>query len=185
MVLKNSLFALTAALVFCAGAPARADTWTVAPDQSTLGFQVQQGDAPLTGSFADWTATIDFDPEAPEGAVITATIAPASATTGNPQFDATLPAKDWFNADAFPAAEFKADGATLVEGNSYRAAGTLTIKGISQPVNLDFTLDIEGDTATAKGTATLERLAYELGTGVGEDTVGNMVTVTLDLTATR
>ncbi|MDN3719063.1 YceI family protein [Roseibium salinum] len=61
----------------------------------------------------------------------------------------------------------------------------MTIKGISQPVELDFTLDIDGDTATAKGTATVNRLDYKLGSGVGTDTVGDVVTVTLNLTATR
>jgi hypothetical protein len=50
---------------------------------------------------------------------------------------------------------------------------------------MDFTLDIAGDTATAKGTAIVNRLDYQLGSGVGTDTVGDIVTVTLDLTAIR
>ena len=108
-----------------------------------------------------------------------------SATTGNAQFDGALPGKDWFNAGDFPTAEFTSDTVELVEGNSYRAQGTLSIKGISQPVEMDFTLDIAGDTATAKGTAIVNRLDYQLGSGVGTDTVGDIVTVTLDLTAIR
>ena len=96
-----------------------------------------------------------------------------------------MPGKDWFDADAFPVAKFQSDAVSLVEGNSYRADGTLTIKGASHPVSLDFTLDIDGDTARAAGTAKLNRLDYGLGAGVGTDTVGDIVTVTLDLTATR
>ena len=53
------------------------------------------------------------------------------------------------------------------------------------PLVLDFTLAINGDTATANGMATLNRLEYGLGSGVGTDTVGDAVTVTLNLTATR
>lgn len=185
MVLKNLSYALTVLSATAAASPAYSETWTVDPEKSTLGFEVKQGDGKVEGVFGTWDATIDFDPQAPETARISAEIQPMSADTGNAQFDGTLPGKDWFDAGAFPSAEFKSENVSLVEGKSYRADGTLTIKGISQPVELDFTLDIDGDTATAKGTATVNRLDYKLGSGVGTDTVGDVVTVILDLTATR
>jgi polyisoprenoid-binding protein YceI len=185
MALKQRSIALTLLLTAAFATPAVADTWTVDKDQSRLGFEVKQGDALLKGTFGEWNASIAFDPAAPEAADITATVQPASASTGNQQFDGTLPGKDWFDVSAFPEAIFNADGATLVEGNSYRASGTLTIKGQSHPVDLDFTLDIDGDTAKASGTATVKRLDYKIGTAMGTDTVGDVVTVTLELTATR
>ncbi|GAB4515308.1 MAG: YceI family protein [Roseibium sp.] len=185
MVLKTRFHAAALLLSAWLAAPAAADVWTVDSQASTLGFEVAQGGSTTSGVFTDWQAQISFDPDAPESAKITARISPASATTGNPQFDGTLPGKDWFNVSGFPQAEFTASGATRVEGNSYRAAGTLTIKGISHPVALDFTLEIDGDTAKATGTATVDRLAYEIGTAVAADTVGDAVKVTLDLNATR
>ncbi|MET1415278.1 YceI family protein [Roseibium sp. HPY-6] len=183
--MKSLATAFTCALLLTAVAPASADTWTVDPEASKLSFEVQQGEGTLNGEFQSWQASIDFDVEAPGSAKISAVINPASAATGNPQFDTTLPAKDWFDTEGFPDAEFAAEGASLVEGNSYKADGTLTIKGVSHPVVLEFTLEIEGDTAKAQGTATLNRLEYAIGAGVGTDTVGDVVTVTLDLTATR
>ncbi|MGS4988443.1 YceI family protein [Roseibium sp. RP-7] len=185
MTLKHFTYAVAVLSATTFTAPAFADTWKVDPDKSKLGFEVKQGGGTLTGVFASWEADIDFDPAAPETAKISAEIKPMSATTGNAQFDGTLPGKDWFNAGDFPTAEFTSDAVELVEGNSYRAQGTLSIKGISQPVEMDFTLDIAGDTATAKGTAIVNRLDYQLGSGVGTDTVGDIVTVTLDLTAIR
>jgi polyisoprenoid-binding protein YceI len=184
MTLKSIIFAASA-LTFLAAPAASADVWTVDPAQSKLGFEVQQGGGTLTGAFDTWDAAIDFDPDAPESAKISATIKPGSASTGNPQFDGTLPSADWFDTAAFPDATFTATSLERVEGNSYRANGTLDIKGASQPVTLDFTLDIDGDTARATGKATLNRLNYNLGDSVGTDTVGDAVTVTLDLTATR
>ncbi|MDN3719064.1 YceI family protein [Roseibium salinum] len=77
--------------------------------KSTLGFEVTQGDGTVEGVFSTWDATIDFDPQAPETARISAEIQPMSAATGNPQFDGTLPGKDWFDAGAFPSAEFKSE----------------------------------------------------------------------------
>lgn len=185
MMLKKFTYALAVLSTATLAGPAFSETWNVDPEKSRLGFEVKQGEGTLKGYFATWEADIDFDPAAPEDAKITAAIKPMSASTGNPQFDGTLPGTDWFNVDAFPTAEFKSDKVSLLEGNSYRADGTLTIKGVAQPVELDFTLDIEGDTATAKGTATVKRLDYQMGTGVGTDTVGDAVTVTLDLTAIR
>jgi len=185
MTMKNIILSLFTTSAIAVSAAANAETWSVDPAQSQLGFEVQQGEGTLKGSFADWQASIDFDVNAPEAAKITAQIKPASATTGNAQFDTTMPAKDWFDVADFPVAEFSADGASLVEGNTYQANGTLTIKGVSHPVKLDFTLDIEGDTAKAVGTAKVNRLDYSLGAGVGKDTINDVVTVTLDLTASR
>ena len=185
MTLKKFALPLAAGLIIAANTSVAAESWTVDQAQSTLGFEVQQGEGGVTGEFTSWNATIDFDVEAPEAAKISAEISPGSASTGNSQIDMTLPAKDWFDASGFPVAEFAAEGASLVEGNTYQADGTLTIKGVSHPVKLDFTLDIDGDTATAKGTAQLNRLDYQLGAGVGTDTLGDVVTITLDLTATR
>lgn len=185
MILKNIFLSLGIAVSLGLVSPGLADTWTVDQENSQLGFEVQQGSSKLTGLFGSWKASIDFDPAAPETAKISAEINPATATTGNAQFDGTLPNQDWFDVSAFPAATFQSNTVTLVEGNSYRADGTLTIKGMEQPVELDFTLEITGDTAKATGTATVNRLSYGLGAGVGTDTVGDIVSVTLDLTATR
>jgi polyisoprenoid-binding protein YceI len=185
MLLKRFTFALACLAVATTANTGMADTWSVDPDQSQLGFEVKQGEGVLKGYFATWEANIEFDPDAPETAKISAEIKPLSASTGNPQFDGTMPGADWFDADAFPVAEFYADKVTLIEGNNYRADGSLTIKGISHPLKLDFTLDVDGDTAKATGTATTNRLDYKLGSGVGTDTVGDIVTVSLDLTAIR
>lgn len=164
---------------------ANANTWTVDTGQSTLGFEVEQGGTPLTGTFQTWSATIEFDPQAPEKANITAIVNTASAVTGNAQFDGTLPSSEWFDVASFPDAEFTASGATLIEGTTYRAEGNLSIKGASHPATIVFDLEIDGDTAHAIGTATVDRMAYKLGAGVGTDSVGGLVTVTLDLTASR
>ncbi len=185
MYMKTLTLALVLGASTAVATPVLADTWTVDAGQSRLGFEVKQGDGTLKGFFDTWTAEIDFDPEAPEAARISAEINAGSASTGNPQFDATLPASEWFDVSTFPVASFETESVTRAEGNSYKADGTLTIKGIAQPVALDFTLDIDGDTAKATGTATVKRTEYELGAGVGTDTVGDAVTVTLDLTANR
>ncbi|WP_417684208.1 YceI family protein [Roseibium sp.] len=166
-------------------APALAADWTVDKDKSRLGFTVKQADGEVVGQFDAWSADIDFDPAAPEKAVIKASIETGSVVTGNRQYDDMLQQPDYFSISAFPAATFETTQVIPLGEDAYKAEGTLAIKGVSQPVVLDFTLKIDGDTAKAEGTATVQRLAYGMGTSVATGTLEDTVTVTLDLTATR
>lgn len=177
--------ALFAAPLLLMPAAAVASAWTVDPDTSRLGFEVAQGENLVSGQFTDWTAAIEFDPDAPEAAEISATIQTATTATGIGQLDGMLPGDQWFAAGQFPVAEFTSTDVRLVDGTTYAADGTVTIRGISQPVTLTFTLEIDGDTAQAKGTATLDRTVFGVGEGVGLDQVAAAVTVTFDLTANR
>ncbi|WP_346898027.1 YceI family protein [uncultured Roseibium sp.] len=185
MHLKHHAIAVLALFATAFAQPAFAETWTVDKDKSSLSFEVAQGDETVTGSFGTWDATIDFDPAAPEQARIKATIETGSASTGSAQFDGMLPGPDFFDAAGFPEAVFQTEKVTALGDDAYRAEGTLTIRDISQPVTLDFTLTITGDTAVADGTASVSRTAHKVGAGVGTDTLADAVKVKLDLTATR
>ncbi len=183
--MKNKALAGALALAAAFASPALADTWTVDHDNSTLGFEVPQGGKTLSGTFESWTASIDFDLEAPEDALITVEIDTGSAETGNGQYDGMLETSDWFAVKEFGSADFTTDNVLVLDDGTYKADGLLTIKAVTLPIELNFTLDIDGDTAHAVGTATLDRKEYNLGPAVNADTVGETVTVTLDLTATR
>jgi polyisoprenoid-binding protein YceI len=185
MYLKHHAIAALALFATTFAQPAFADTWTVDKDKSSLSFEVAQGEETVTGSFASWDAAIDFDPAEPEQAKIKATIETGSAATGSAQFDGMLPGPDFFDVAGFPQAVFQTDKVTALGGDAYRAEGTLTIRDISQPVTLDFTLIISGDTAVADGTAAVSRTAHQVGASVGTDTLADAVKVKLNLTATR
>lgn len=168
-----------------ATAPALASDWTVDQSASTLAFTARQNGSPLEGRFTDWSAEITFDPRALGEARIAASIGTASATTGQPQVDGTLPGASWFDAAAHPQARFVSSEIVAVGDGRFEASGTLTLKGIEMPLTLPFSLEIDGDTARAAAEVTLARTAYEVGTDVGTDTVADGVTVTLEIVATR
>ncbi|WP_153769520.1 YceI family protein [Labrenzia sp. CE80] len=185
MPLKSFLSAAALSVGLLVPGVVLADTWTVDPAKSQLAFEVVQAGSSLKGVFETWTAEIEFDPDTPETAEISAEITTLSAATGNQQFDGTLPGRGWFNVNEFPVATFTTTDVSPAGDGAYVANGTLTIRDISLPIAVAFTLDIEGDTATAKGEAKVNRADYKLGAEVSGDTVGEVVTVTLDLTATR
>ncbi|MBO9671759.1 MAG: YceI family protein, partial [Sphingobium sp.] len=72
-------------------------------------------------------------------------------------------------------------------GNNYVAKGTLALKGKTLPVSLTFTLTISGNSATMKGTATVDRLLYEIGTqsDANGTFVGKDIAISVDLVATK
>ena len=61
---------------------------------------------PFQGSFKNFTANIDFDPDHPETGKIAATIDIASASTGDGERDGMLPQSSWFDTGKFPQAQF-------------------------------------------------------------------------------
>lgn len=160
--------------------------WTVSPG-GRLGFDVTVSGEAVKGQFGRWTGTIAFDPARLAQSSIKATIDLASASSGDAQRDEMLVGGDFFAVAAHPKASFTASDIRSKGGNRYEARGSLAMKGISRPVRLDFTLDINGNTATTRGTARLDRRDYGIGTGQfdGDDTISRNVGVNFAFSAVR
>ena len=175
--------ALMASPVFAAPAA----NWAVDPAASRLGFKgVMSGDG-FEGSFRRWQAKIAFDPKNLPGSKVSVSVDVASAATGDADRDQALPTGDWFAAAAHPQALFAANTFKDLGGGKYQAVGTLTIRGVTQPIVLPFTLAITGDTARVNGAVSLNRTAFGIGQGQWQTgaVVAIPVTVTLALTAHR
>jgi polyisoprenoid-binding protein YceI len=157
--------AAAATLMLAGAASAHAATWTVDAAKSHLGFTGSQSGTPFAGHFGKFDGTIVFDPANPAAGHADITIDTASAATGDQQKDSAMPGADWFSVAAFPQAHFVATGFKSTGAGNYAAAGTLTIRGVSKPVTLPFTLAISGDQATAAGKVQLVRTAFGVGQG--------------------
>ncbi len=168
-------------------AGASAATWTVDRAKSKIEFTGTQTGQPFSGHFKTFAATIDFDPAKPETGHALVTIDTGSATTGDQQRDQALPGEDWFSAKAFPKAKFDVAGFKALGGDKYAADGTLTIRDMSKPVVLPFTLTTSGDTAHAVGSVQLLRSAFGVGQGdwASDEYVAFEVNVSIDLTASK
>lgn len=153
--------------------------------EGSLGLTVRQMGSAVTGAFADWTAAIDFAETPADGRHGTAevTIAIGSLTLGSVTSQAL--GADYFDAAQFPTATFVADLLPGTDG-AYLAKGTLTLRGVTVPVELPFTLVLDGDTATMAGHTTLDRRAFHIGDSQpAEGTLGFAVEVDIALKATR
>ncbi len=168
-----------------AGAPVEAEAsgnWRVV--EGTLGISVRQMGADVSGSFANWTADIRFD-EALTGGKhgnVSVTIDTASLTLGSVTKQALE--AEFFDVATHPTAVFTAD---ILPGTAgYVADGTLTLRGVEQPITLPFTLEITGDQARMLGEVTLDRRDFGMGASYGDEaSVGFGVVVAVDLLAER
>ena len=128
--------------LFAAQAFAAPPSWTVDHAASNLGFKSSFNGMDFEGRFKRWDAQIAFDPKDLAGSRVNATIDMASATTGDSSRDSSLPSDDWFATNQYPKATFTAAGFKSLGGDRYEANGTLTIRGVSKPVALPFTLSL-------------------------------------------
>lgn len=158
-----------------------ASEWMVT--EGEIALTVTQLGSPVVGAFEEWTSAITFDPEA-SGKMggVTTTIAIGSLRLGSVTRDAL--GGNFFNADAFPTATFRAD--IRQDGEAYIADGLLTIKDVSMPLSLPFTLDIEGNTARMAGNISIDRRDFQIGNNMPDETnLAFAVAVNIDLTASR
>ena len=167
-------------------APAGPSRWAVASG-STLAFATSWGGSAIDGRFDRWTADVLFSPEALDKSKVTVSIDLASAVTGDAQRDQSMGGFDWFDVGSHPKATFTATRFERTGTDRYVAHGQLTLRGVTRPQRLPFTLKIEGDKARVSGVTTLDRTAFGVGQGEWKSTdqIPAEVKVSVNLTATR
>ncbi|HXV01335.1 MAG TPA: YceI family protein [Caulobacteraceae bacterium] len=159
------VLALAAVLLAGAAQAAPAPAWVVDKAASSVRFSSSYNGDAFTGAFSRWDADIRFDPANLPASSVTATIDVASARTGDADRDQSIPTPTFLSAAAFPRAVFTAHVFRSLGPGRYVAVGTLSLRGVSRPLSLPFTLAIAGPVARMNATLPLNRLAF----GVGQD----------------
>ncbi|PQA88816.1 polyisoprenoid-binding protein [Marinicaulis flavus] len=126
-------------------APAQAITapageYRLDKSHANLVFRVDHlGFSHYTGIFADYDATLQFDPAAPENMSVEAVIMAPSLTVPAPPegFHATLLGPDWFDADEYPQITFRSTKVTQTGPRKATVEGELTMLGVTAPVSME------------------------------------------------
>lgn len=184
----KKIIALSAALAGLATPALAVTEWQAVPDPQTITWSGTEANGPLSGACSKFDADIKFDPTDLATAHVRVRIDTSNCLTGDTQKDTYLPQGAWFDVAAFPDAIFEARKFRRLDGDSYIADGSLTLKGITKDVTLPFALTIDGDTAHVTGETTLQRLAFGVGDSpqLAVPTVAGLdVLVKIDLKATR
>lgn len=169
-VILRSFLAFIFLFISCSSI-AEVPVWKIVPKDSSITFTATQNDAPISGEFKSFTGDIQFSPNQLDASHVNVEVDLASVSTSYQTVADTLKTAPWFDVKLFPKAIFKATDFKKMEGNTYQANGTLTIRDKTLPVTLTFSLDEFSKTkAHAKGSITLKRTAFGIGSGKWKDT---------------
>jgi polyisoprenoid-binding protein YceI len=109
---------------------APAGTWAADPVHSNVSFEVAYaGVNQFRGSFRDFSATLD-------GSSLEGSAKVASVDVKDEQLNGHLQTPDFFDAERHPEITFRATELNRLEDNRVEGTGELTIKGVTQPIQL-------------------------------------------------
>ncbi len=175
--------------VVAAAASLSAETYTIDPVHSSVGFSLRHMVSKFTSSFTKVSGTINYDAAHPEASSVEATIAIDSVATANEKRDAHLKSADFFDFAKFPSASFKSKSWKKTGENTFDVTGDLTIKDVTKEVVLKTTLvgsgpGMGGATLTGwEGTTTIKRTDFGVGLDKFLPVLGDEVAITVGIEA--
>ena len=117
----------------------RAGQYVLDPNHATLIWKLNHlGFSTFLGSFNEFEASLDFDPENIENASLEVVIDTASLDVDLPEFEEELRGDNWFDVAAFPQAIFRTTRyLEAIDDDSFIFEGDLTLLGTTAPVSLE------------------------------------------------
>jgi polyisoprenoid-binding protein YceI len=150
--------------------------------QSRLEFTGVQAGAEFKGVFHQFTAIVDFAPDATANSRIDVQIDMNSVDSMDKDRDGTMRGPDIFDVAHFATAHYVTRSITKTAAG-YSAIGALTLHGVTKDVPIDFQFAAAPGGAKLIGSAKLKRLDFGVGRGDWKSTewVGDAVNVTFSL----
>lgn len=142
----------------------------------------------ITGRFQKFTGDVRFDPAKPELAQVRFDVEAGSFDLGDDSYNQEVRSKVWFNAAAFPKAQFASSAIRQTAPGRYLVNGKLSIKGTSSDVAIPVTFKKDGASYVFDGALVIKRLQFNIGEQEWKSTelVANDVQLTVHIvTAAR
>lgn len=158
--------------------------WKINYEDSYIKFTGDQAGAPFTGTWQQWQADIQFDMAELSKSRFMVIIDPSSGFSNDQDRDDTIRSADFFDVMTFTQATYRASDFGI-DGDGFKSNGELIMKGFSSPATLRFKVIQEGHKRILIGTASLDRLVWNIGAGDWTDTswVGQEVIVEVRVVA--
>ncbi|MGC1452552.1 MAG: YceI family protein [Candidatus Sulfotelmatobacter sp.] len=185
----NSMRFAALCLVASAALPTLAQdqppVFAIAVDESKVSFYIKSSVA-LEGTFKKWDASMTFtSPDVTTG-VLDIKIQAASVDTGSGMKDGKIKGKDFFDVENDPLITFHSDKVVQTSPTTFDIPGTFTIRGVSKPETLTFTVTGKGTGAgEIKGTMAFDRKDYGMNKGIPFVKIADRVEVTVELKGKR
>ncbi len=118
-------------------------TWTIDPTHAEIGFTVRHLMSKVRGKFETFESSLTTDADLGASSV-SVTVDLSSVNTGTADRDAHLKSADLFDTDTHPKMTFTSTGIEVKDADNIVVTGDLTIKGVTQSVELATELLGEG-----------------------------------------
>lgn len=153
---------------------------------SRIGFEISHlAISSVDGNFKDYQGTIVWDDKDLSKSKMNVTIQAASINTDADKRDEHLRAPDFFDVAKYNTIQFQSSKITSQGGNKYLAQGALTLRGVTKNVQIPFTMagpiqnPYKQTLRAFKGSFTINRLDYQIGSAIPAAVVGNEVTISI------
>jgi len=154
-------------------------------EDSSIKFHVKASVA-IDGTFDKWDATATMTSTDVETGVLDIKIQAASVNTGSGMKDGKLKGKDFFDAEHAPLITFHSTKIVQTGPNTLDYVGDFTIRGVTKPEKLTFTLSGKGTgSGEIKGTMAFDRKDYGMNKGIPLVKIADRVEVIVDLKGKR
>ena len=111
-------------------------TWKLDPTHTEIGFTVRHIMSKVRGKFETFEGTlVTADPITDSTVEVTVDL--ASIDTGTPDRDNHLRSGDFFSVEEHPKMTFVSTGVVRKSDTDFVVRGDLTIKGVTEPIELD------------------------------------------------
>lgn len=155
------------------------------PQESKITFYIKSSVA-LEGTFDKWDAPLTFTSPDVSTGVLDIKIQAASVNTGSGMKNDKIKGKDFFNVEHDPLITFHSDKIVQTGPTTFDMPGTFTIRGVSKPETLTFTVTGKGTgSGEIKGTMAFDRKDYGMNKGIPFVKIADRVEVTVNLKGTR
>lgn len=119
-----------------AARPGGAASYTFEPKHTEVRFACSIGLGTQRGRFTRVDGQVEYEPAAPDTTKVSARVATASLTTGEPMMDDTLKGSDFFNVGSYPRMIFVSRSVHATGAHTAVMKGDMTVNGITRPVKL-------------------------------------------------
>jgi len=183
--MRLAILCLVASGVLPVPSRAQAPVFKIAQEDSTVKFSVKASVA-LEGTFQKWDATVTFTSPDISTGVLDIKIQADSVNTGSGMKDAKLKSKDFFDVKDNPTITFLSKKFVQATPDTIDVQGDFTIRGVSKPETLTFTITGAGTGAGGiKGTMAFDRKEFGMNSGIPFIKIADRVEVTVDLKGKR
>ena len=173
-------------LTLIASTQAGADEWRMLDDSEFL-FEASWEGTALPGRFTAFDVRLDTGDGRFDKASLIVTVDLAGADMDDPDITEAIAGDEWFGVAEYPQARYTSQSIIETAPGEFRAEGELSLKGVTQAVEVPFTWSESSGRAAMSGELVLDRTQFDVGSGewASDESIGTAVRLSFKIDFVR